>query len=197
MAQAERDSLNGSSIDTMLRGLTDRPNVQATMILSKADGSIIRATGVIASDKQLSSNTTSQYQWSTSTSRQDEQLISKVTEQEPGNGAQQVEDPSRGKQEPVEILAASIFQFVNNATSLGLTLGSVSRNSGMTGAASYRDSSTSRQEASVEEEHPRSKDDEVQLLRLRTKYQEIIVFPDPNYICCVVQKVGKAGSNPG
>jgi hypothetical protein len=181
----------------MLRGLTDRPNVQATLILSKADGSIIRATGVIVSDKQLSSNTTSQYQWSTLTSRQDEQLTSKVTEQEPGNGAQQVEDPSRGKQQPVEILAASIFQFVNNATSLGLTLGSVSRNSGMAGAASYKDSSTSRQEPSTEEEHPRTKDDEVQLLRLRTKYQEIIVFPDPNYICCVVQKVGKAGSNPG
>lgn len=181
----------------MLRGLTERPNVQATLILSKTDGSIIRATGVIVSDKQLSSSAGSQYQWSTATSRQDEQGTNKVKEEEQGASGQQEEDSPRGKQPPVEVLAASVFQFVQNASSLGLTLGSVSRNSGMAGAASYRDSSTSKQEASAEEDRPRTKDDEVQLLRLRTKYQEIIVFPDPHYICCVVQKVGKIGSNLG
>jgi len=185
----------------MLRGLTDRPNVQATLILSKTDGSIIRATGVIVTDKQLSSGAVSQYQWSRL--QQDEQEASKAKEQEQsGNSGQHEDDPARGKQQqqqPVEILAASVFQFVNNAASLGLTLGSISGNPGISGGAvSYKDSSsaTSNQEASAaEEEHPRMKDDEVQLLRLRTKYQEIIVFPDPNYICCVVQKVGKAGSN--
>lgn len=188
-----QESLNGPSIDAMLRGLTDRPNVQATLILSKTDGSIIRATGVIVTEQQLSSGAGSQYRWSRS--RQDEQETSKVKEQEQSNSGQQEGDPGRGKQQPVEILAASVFQFVNNAASLGLTLGSISRNSGISGAVSYKDSSTSNLEASAEEEHPRTKDDEVQLLRLRTKYQEIIVFPDPNYICCVVQKVGKAGSN--
>ncbi|KEF61733.1 uncharacterized protein A1O9_03303 [Exophiala aquamarina CBS 119918] len=189
-----QESLNGPSIDAMLRGLTDRPNVQATLILSKTDGSIIRAAGVIVSDQQLSSGAGSQYQWSRS--RQDEQETSKVKEQEQSDGDQQEDDPARGKQQPVELLAASVFQFVNNAASLGLTLGSISRDSGISGTLSYKDSSTSNQEASAEEDHARTKDDEVQLLRLRTRYQEIIVFPDPNYICCVVQKVGKAGSNP-
>jgi hypothetical protein len=189
-----QENLNGPSIDAMLRGLTDRPNVQATLILSKTDGSIIRATGVIVSDQQLSSSAGSQYQWSRS--QQDEPGASKVKEQEQSIGGQQEEDPQRGKQQPVEILAASVFQFVNHAASLGLTLGGVFRNSGISGAVSYKDSSTSKQEASTEDEYPKTKDDEVQLLRLRTKYQEIIVFPDPNYICCVVQKVGKAGSNP-
>jgi hypothetical protein len=34
---------------------------------------------------------------------------------------------------------------------------------------------------------------QVQLLRLRIKSREIIVFPDPQYLCCVVQRVGKQG----
>lgn len=43
----------------------------------------------------------------------------------------------------------------------------------------------------MEEVENSSKEDQVQLLRLRTKRQEIIIYPDSNYICCVVQSVGK------
>lgn len=34
-------------------------------------------------------------------------------------------------------------------------------------------------------------DNDVQLLRLRLKKQEVIIFPDPKYLCCVVQDMDK------
>ena len=178
----------------MLRGLTDRPNVQSTLILSKKDGSIIRATGSITTDKQLSSGAGGQYQWSKTQDSESDAARNKESDQ--GNTGQDEGGAQQDTQQPVELLAASIFQFVNQAASLGVTLGSISRDADLSAAASYRDSSASRQEQeNAEEESLRTKEDEIQLLRLRIKFQEIIVFPDPNYICCVVQRVGKAGSN--
>ncbi len=97
------------------------------------------------------------------------------------------------------MLAAAIFQFATNASALGVTLGTASRGAagsdGVSAGTSYGDGSVSRHDSNVEEESDsRSNDDEVQLLRMRTKHQEIIIFPDPNYICCVVQRVGKGGN---
>ncbi len=37
----------------------------------------------------------------------------------------------------------------------------------------------------------RSEDGEVQLLRLRTKKHEIIVYPDAKFLCCVVSRSGQ------
>ena len=35
---------------------------------------------------------------------------------------------------------------------------------------------------------------QAQLMRLRIKSREIIIFPDPQYLCCVVQRIGKQGT---
>ncbi|KAK4945154.1 hypothetical protein LTR10_015580 [Elasticomyces elasticus] len=186
MAQTERNQLNGSSIDAILRGLTDRPNVQSTLILSRRDGSIIRATCVDAGEKQ---NNAGGYQWSVNETKTQ---VEQVVEVKPGE-----EGEPDGKLKPVEVLASSIFQFVNNASSLATTLGTTSRqlsgaqsSSFASGESDNRDGATNEDEADI-----KTSEDEVQLLRLRTKHQEIIVFPDPNYICCVVQRMGKAGNN--
>lgn len=45
--------------------------------------------------------------------------------------------------------------------------------------------------------HDKAGGDEVQLLRMRTKRQEIIIFPDTKFLCCVVQAVGKLGQANG
>jgi hypothetical protein len=39
--------------------------------------------------------------------------------------------------------------------------------------------------------HEKAGESEVQLLRMRTKTQEIIIFPDTKFLCCVVQAIGK------
>ena len=106
---------------------------------------------------------------------------------------------TQDKPKPAELLASSIFQFVNNASALGMTLGTVSRNAtgqdGIPAGLSYASTKAPKHDTIADDEpDSRSGEDDVQLLRLRTKHQEIIIFPDPNYICCVVQRVGKAGN---
>jgi hypothetical protein len=100
-------------------------------------------------------------------------------------------EPAQDERKPVEILAGSIFQFVQSAASLGTTVGSTSMLHSSTDSVL-----NSRPDVPGEDDGSIAGDDEVQLLRLRTKNQEIIVFPDSNYICCVVQKVGKASNAP-
>ena len=184
----------------MLRGLTERPNVQSTLILSRRDGSIIRATGVGPQEEQSSSASGKSHQWPQQ---------ARAPGQEPeaperdGAAAASTADESTDAQQtakPAEVLAASIFHFVNNANVLADTLGNTSRNGARTEGtfATFGDEeaiNASGKGGKFEEDVESIPADEVQLLRLRTKHQEIIVFPDPNYICCVVQRVGKAGAS--
>ncbi|KAJ9500246.1 hypothetical protein H2202_004041 [Exophiala xenobiotica] len=197
MAPPSRDNHNGPSVDAMLRGLTDRPNVQSTLILSRIDGSIIRATGLEPLEKQNNTSTEGSYRWVSA--RQDAQPEPEP-EREGGTGPKELE--AGDKAGPTEVLAATIFHFVNSATSLGLTLGSTSRSAasseGTVAAGGYSSTAVaSKGDGTEEESDSRSSEDEVQLLRLRTKHQEIIIFPDSNYICCVVQRAGKAGHTVG
>ena len=170
----------------MLRGLTDRPNVQSTLILSRRDGSIIRATGFDAAEKQ---NNAGGYQWSATQAKAQTQQEVEIKAGEEGD--------ADGKLQPVEVLASSILHFVNNASSLATTLGTTSRQ--LSGAQNTNfgsgDSANKDGGPTEDEIDTNAGEDEVQLLRLRTKHQEIIVFPDPNYICCVVQRMGKAGTH--
>ena len=182
----------------MLRGLTERPNVQSTLILSRRDGSIIRATGIKQSEDTRTSISTTPYQWSQA---QSSKTDSDVSERGGLSAADVSNEPAETQHSamPAEVLATSIFQFVNNASGLGATLGATSRRAirmdGTFAGGAFSDGTrVSRKDQSLDEEaeHGMS-EDEVQLLRLRTKYQEIIIFPDSNYICCVVQRVGRAG----
>ena len=45
--------------------------------------------------------------------------------------------------------------------------------------------------------HDKVGGNEVQLLRMRTKRQEIIIYPDTKFLCCVIQTVGKSGQSNG
>lgn len=178
----------------MLRGLTDRPNVQSTLILSRKDGSIIQATGFAAAEK----NTTGRWLQTQQVGQEAEGADRKS----PGAEASDVVGHEQEEPKPAELLASSIFQFVTYANVLGAALGSTSRNAtgpgpeGNPAGSSYGNGPDAfKQEANAEDETERGvSEDEVQLLRLRTKNQEIIIFPDPNYLCCVVQRVGKAGT---
>lgn len=100
---------------------------------------------------------------------------------------------------PPEQLASSIFDFVKAASSLGLTLCEVSAEDNDDSAAFHR---TRQETMSISDANKTSPDEtnqardesQVQLLRLRIKSREIIVFPDPQYLCCVVQRIGKQGA---
>ncbi|KIX10403.1 uncharacterized protein Z518_01485 [Rhinocladiella mackenziei CBS 650.93] len=180
----------------MLRGLTDRPNVQSTLILSRKDGSIVRATGIVVSGRPGTTGAGTSYPWPRAQGEGQ-----KPDGNQEGDAVLEGQDQDGGvtQLKAVELLASSIFQFVTNASMLGFTLGSTSRSaSGPDGSSSYGDPTTfSKQEPNAEEESDQKVgEDEIQLLRLRTRHQEIIIFPDPNYICCVVQRVGKAGNIP-
>ena len=179
----------------MLRGLTERPNVQSTLILSRRDGSIIRATGVGTLERKASTAPGKSYQWS-------QARASNNGSQGPDIGGTSSTDKADDGDlqqiaKAVEVLAASIFQFVNNASMLGEILGTASRTGGRTdgpyATAGYGTDASRKETISEEDAENAPGEDEVQLLRLRTKHQEIIIFPDSNYICCVVQRIGKAG----
>ena len=194
-----KETMNTPSVDAMLRGLTERSNVQSTLILSRRDGSIIRATGVGTQYERSSSASGKSCQWPQA------REMSRDLEEPERDGAfttaktdESTSDQQTAK--PAEVLAASIFHFVNNANVLGETLGNTSRDGvreegtfATFGYGEAMDDSTNGANFGEDMESNPSAD-EVQLLRLRTKHQEIIIFPDANYICCVVQKVGKAAA---
>ena len=126
---------------------------------------------------------------------------------QPPEAAAQSKDETTGSEEavsehkkllPHEELAASIFQFMKVAGTLGSTLTSVAdeqaQEEGNQLRRSDAASSVPDADGSTEEAEIRHADSQVQLLRLRVKHREIIIFPDPHYICCVVQRIGKQAS---
>lgn len=176
------------SVDLILQNLTRRPNVRSTLILSRKNGSIIKTSGSIADeslDEREPSNQHNVTEGSTS-------FVQNSTEStKPASDASDlpVEEPKMSR---AQVLAASIYAFVAAAVDLGSSLQSVEN----------RDSSVSRTQDIAKSasqnvgSHGYLKteayaEDDVQLLRLRLKRQEIIIFPDPNYLCCVVQDLDK------
>lgn len=173
--------------DTILQNLSKRPNVRSTLILSRKDGSIIRATGSIAGDKERGQRPSSVY-GNVEPNRLAESIDRDAkAQQDEGNEEAKVE-PTMS---PAQILAESIYTFVAAAGALAGSLGKIdlladapsTRNeAGRVGA--QKDDLTAASTAS-------QTDSEVQLLRLRLKKQEVIIFPDPQYLCCVVQELEK------
>ncbi|KAL4805798.1 hypothetical protein BDV18DRAFT_139866 [Aspergillus unguis] len=123
------------------------------------------------------------------------------TQAQPQPPAQAQSKPYQPSQ--AEALAAHIFAFVSSASNLSFSLshpvdetsaksqsnggihdsGLTNGNGGVNGSISP---GAGRDEA--ENENPDSQDDdEVKLLRLRTKKHEIVVVPDRKYLLCVVQ----------
>lgn len=95
-----------------------------------------------------------------------------------------------------ETLALSVFGFVHSATMLGRAVGRshIDQDSQDTARASLFETSTTQtrnDQHEIENDESTGREDQVQLLRMRTKRQEIIIYPDSKYLCCVVQSVGK------
>jgi hypothetical protein len=161
--------------------------VESTLILSRKDGSIIKAKGFPDAPQRPRASSTLAYSTDPITTGD----INSAGNQE---GA--VENDTVPAPSPPEQLASSIFDFVKSASALGLTLCEVSAEE-EDDSAGFRRSQpaakpTAEQKTSDVTDKARD-ESQVQLLRLRIKRREIIVFPDPQYLCCVVQRVGKQG----
>lgn len=161
--------------------------MQSTLILSRKDGSIIKATGSIIDSIEVDSHHHRRYgnieavTYSEETDRgvqdsQDENLVGTSTEQTAS---------------PAQILAESIYAFVSSAEALAESLEKLD----VLAYASKIRSDSGRAGLHKEDHNalnPKSQvDGEIQLLRLRLKKQEVIIFPDPQYLCCVVQDLDK------
>ena len=96
-------------------------------------------------------------------------------------------------------LAASIMTFVTAGEGLGGNLEGLtpeSTQNNLRRKMTFSDDKQTGTRYSVDGEDGVSNavDHELQLLRLRTKAQEIIIYPDQKYLCCVVQSTGKYGT---
>lgn len=171
-----------SSVDAILQNLTKRPNVRSTLILSRKNGSIIKSSGLIANDTNVATGLQPSY------GADEQPLAENQTFTEDADAV--VESTEASVQEPklsrAQVLAGSIFAFVAAAVDLGGSLQNLTdMDEPLSGVQdTTRDGS---QENSDSTQTNVLSEDDVQLLRLRLKKQEIIIFPDPNYLCCVVQ----------
>lgn len=178
-----------ATADAILQSLVKRPNVRSTLILSRKDGSIIKATGFAASDKEEQSRHNRGY------SVTEAATVASSLETN-GQVAQDERSDSKATGpilSPAQVLAESICTFVVSAAALAESLGKIDT-LGNDASTALADSSRGRQEK--DDPSPPSTasqaDDDIQLLRLRLKKQEVIIFPDPKYLCCVVQDMEKS-----
>ncbi|OKL62268.1 hypothetical protein UA08_02869 [Talaromyces atroroseus] len=120
--------------------------------------------------------------------------------------AQQPYKPSQA-----EALAAHIFAFMSGASGLALSLsgstgsedipGFESRSRNVNGTTAgdgaekaLDETATATNMTSAERMYDREEDDEIKLLRLRTKKHEIVVVPDRKYLLCVVHDASGAAA---
>jgi hypothetical protein len=163
------------SVSSTLENLSKRPNVQSTLILSREDGSVISATGF------------SSEQGTQSERSQEKEVLTKYANEEPT---------------AAEELASAIFQFVSASNSLSSKMEILSAQKSdrldITSLSNERKNMTSQHHVGKDAHtHDSTGGSDVQLLRMRTKRQEIIIFPDTKFLCCVVQAVGKLGQANG
>jgi len=158
-------------VDVILHNLSKRPNVRSTLILSRKDGSIIKASGAIADDTPVQAQ-----------DRRRENVV-------------QDQDESVESEEPevtgAQMLASGIHAFVAAAAVLGESMRSVDNGSSMLSGRPRIKDDDQAGSAPLVDQKARGEDN-VQLLRLRLKKQEIIIFPDSKYLCCVVQDLEKS-----
>lgn len=174
--------------DAILQNLIKRPNVRSTLILSRKDGSIIKATGFVGSSTEKTSRhsrdysnteavTTTAFSEESGKDSKDEVSVSKTTE------------PAIS---PAQVLAESIYTFVASAVALAESLGKIDTQGDASTALTESGRGRQGKDDSVPPDTTSQADDDVQLLRLRLKKQEVIIFPDLKYLCCVVQDMEKS-----
>ncbi|KAL4997065.1 hypothetical protein BDV10DRAFT_170618 [Aspergillus recurvatus] len=217
MANSTTSTQIPQHVSALLSHLTSRPGVLSTLILSPKDGSIIQTTGLLAPPKRTpvtsgastpvpapetesavtDTPTDTATPSSTSTEAETQQLQASST-----TSAQTQSKPYQPTQ--AEALAAHIFAFVSAASNLSLSLsnppgedagGNSVHESGLVNGSGNENG---RDEGETEGSEGQD-DDEVKLLRLRTKKHEVVVVPDRKYLLCVVQDatLGAAGGSGG
>jgi hypothetical protein len=149
--------------------------VQSTLILSREDGSVISAIGFSSEEESQGGR----------------------SQERGGPGYPPNEGPTLAEQ-----LASAIFEFVSASTSLSSKMELLSmQNSGRLDIASLsHEDNNGRSKAHVGKDtdtYDKAGGNEVQLIRMRTKRQEIIIYPDTKFLCCVIQAVGKFGQSDG
>ena len=175
--------------------------MQSTLILSRKDGSIIQSTGLIAAQ-----DTGMPRPARTASSIGDSTPLSQSSSySSPSSPAPPT--PSTYQPSQAEALGAHIFAFVSSASALGITLsrpgaqqsGDIANAIGLDGAYnSYANGrKTPREEDRDGDSADREEDDEVKLLRMRTRKHEIVVVPDRKYLLCVVHDAAHASAGPG
>lgn len=176
-------------VTALLSHLTSRPGVQSTLILSRKDGSIIQRTGQLAPQEP----TPRPAPPTTETTL--------PPDTDPAPAPAQTHQVSQA-----EALAAHIFAFVSSASALGVSLSNPTAQSpnilpttsmpGLEGDIDYVNGSRIPREE-VDEGTDREEDEEVKLLRMRTRKHEIVVVPDRKYLLCVVHDASHASGGPG
>ena len=159
------------SVDLVLQNLTNRANVRSALILSRRDGSIIKTSGAIADDTP----TQPQNRRSEDAAQNEDEIA-----------AQEESRPTEA-----QMLASSIYHFVTAATVVGTTVRSVDNENSLFSGRPNAGGDSQPGDATTADRNAHAEDD-IQLLRLRLKNQEVIIFPDSNYLCCVVQDLENA-----
>lgn len=169
--------------DRILQNLAKRPNVQSTLILSRKDGSIIKATGSIANSTEADAQDGRIY---SNTDSSGDEKVPRVTQGDNAEVKSTESTPSAA-----QVMAESIHAFVASASLLAESLGKLSNLADTARGRTEPDTSKSEGKDVITTSSTSQVDHEIQLLRLRLKKQEVIIFPDPHYLCCVVQDLEK------
>lgn len=165
--------------------------------MSRKDGSIIKVAGSLEEESEHLSNGTS-----LDTDSPTQAIASPTHAISDGVAISTIEDRDADDEAMVtnvkagptraEKLASDIFHFVTAASALSSSLQSttISKESDESykNDIGYQQLQEETLTAKVERESGSSG---VQLLRMRSKKHEIVIFPDPNFLCCVVQNMDR------
>ncbi len=180
-------------VSNTLQSLTSRPGVESTLILSRKNGSIIKVAGALEEEQHHSKNGIASSNTRSPASATAEGVA--ATSIEDGDtGDEAMETYAEPRPTRAERLASDIFLFVSTASFLASSLESTATSKGYdasyqngTGYAHLQKGKTTMIAEQEIEANP------LQLLRMRSKKHEIVIFPDPNFICCVVQSMERLG----
>ncbi|KAJ5484733.1 hypothetical protein N7539_004721 [Penicillium diatomitis] len=193
-------------VTALLSHLTSRPGVQSTMILARKDGSIIQCTGELAASHTVARSASPVPLVIEAVTTKDPSEVSPTSPTT--STAAPAPAPAPYQPSQAETLAAHIFNFVASASALGLTLahpvttrtgnerlanGLNGGNNDYGGHAAGGGSSAPREE-DLDTGREREEEDEIKLLRMRTRKHEIVVVPDRKYLLCVVHDATHGGS---
>lgn len=213
------------TLSARLANLASRPNVQSTLILSRKDGSIIQATGLLAEEGESSTDLEAPSAPHNEPQTQAQALEPETAsgvDIEPGDTKEADEDGEDKTPQPednpaplkpkayepthAEAVAAHIFAFISSASALSDVLSdpkaAQKKNATATAAATEvaANKNPSRADSAVrsleEQTREREEESDVKLLRLRGKVHEIIIIPDRKYLLCVVQDLTVSQTGP-